>query len=221
MTHYSWFAEPVPIIPNMLIPKDPPRQAIVKMHGSYQAIRPDQALAIVRQALPADHPVIGWLSTGDFVQVPNRSVRNAPSPIFSIRRSASTAADTYKRYMQENEIVISPLHAKLQREFVKHLAKQLGAEVKENIDRVDLCYRDPKRGVVLVEVKPTEPSTVRYAIRVAMGQLLDYRQRARANHALLIVIDDEPKGEDLQLALSNNFGLAWRSGQSFKYAWPS
>lgn len=221
MTHYAWFPEPVPIIPNKLIPNDPPRQAIVKMHGSYQAIRPDQALVVVHQALPADHSVVGWLSTDDFDQVANRSVQNAPGPKGGISRTASTAADAYKRYMQENEIVVSPLHARLQGKFVKHLAEQPAADVRENIDRVDLRYRDSRRGPVLVEVKPTEPSTVRYAIRTAMGQLLDYRQHAQLNHALLIVVDDEPKDEDQKLALSNGFGLAWRSGQSFKYAWPS
>ncbi len=86
---------------------------------------------------------------------------------------------------------------------------------------MDLRYRDSKRGAVLVEVKPTESSTVRYAIRVAMGQLLDYRQRTPGRHALLIVIDNEPTDEDLQFAISNGFGLAWRSEKSFKYAWPS
>jgi hypothetical protein len=74
---------------------------------------------------------------------------------------------------------------------------------------------------VLVEVKPTEPATVRFAIRAAMGQLLDYRQRTSGHHTLLIVIDDKPTGEDAQLALSNGFGLVWRSGPSFEYSWPS
>lgn len=221
MTHYAWFGEPVTIIPNALIPKDPPRQAIVKMHGSYQAIRPDQALSIVHRALPADHSVVGWLSTGDFAQVRNRSVRDAPSPKGSGSRSASTTAEPYKRYMQENEIVVSPLHAELQGAFTGHLARRHIAEVRENVDRVDLRYRDPDRGAVLVEVKPTEPATVRFAIRVAMGQLLDYQQRTSGRHALLIVIGDEPTGEDTQLALSNGFGLAWRKGRSFKYAWPT
>jgi hypothetical protein len=221
MTHYAWFDDPLPINPNLLIPRDPPRQAIVKMHGSYQAIRPDQALSIVRQVLPDDHSVIGWLSTNDFDEVHNRSVRDAPSPKASGGRSSSTTSDPYKRYMQENEILVSPLHAKLQSAFVAHLAKRRTSNVKENVDRVDLRYRDPSRGEVLVEVKPTQPETVRYAIRTAMGQLLDYRQRAPVRHALLIVIDDEPTSEDTQLALSNGFGVAWRSDRSFKYVWPA
>ncbi len=221
MTHYAWFGEPVPIIPNMLIPAEPPRQAIVKMHGSYQAIRPDQALSIVRRALPDDHSVVGWLSTGDFDEVSNRAVREAPKPNGGEGRSASTASDPYKRYMQENEIVIPPLHRKLQSAFVAHLVRRRVLDVRENVGRVDLRYRDPGRGPVLVEVKPTEPTIIRFAIRAAMGQLLDYRQRTSGQHALLIVVDDEPSSEDAHLALSNGFGLAWRRGRSFDYAWPS
>lgn len=220
MTHYAWFGEPVPIIPNRLIPQVPPRQAVVKMHGSYQAIRPDQALSIVCQVLPEDHSVVGWLSTEDFDQVRNPSVRDAHGPKGSASRSASTAGDPYIRYMQESEIVVSPLHKKLQGEFVNHLATWGVAEVQENSKNVDLRYHDPQRGTVLVEVKPTEPATVRFAIRTAMGQLLDYRQRASGHNALLIVVDDEPSAEDEQLALSNGFGLVWRHGQSFKCAWP-
>lgn len=220
MTHYAWFGEPVPIIPNTLIPKDPPRQAIVKMHGSYQAIRPDQALSIVERALPADHSVFGWLSTDDFDQVRNRSVRDAPGPKRGGNRSASTASEPHKRYMQEYEIVVSPLHGKLQGAFKRHLAKRRIVKVREDVDGVDLRYSDTERGAVLVEVKPTEPATVRFAIRTAMGQLLDYRQRARGDRALLIVIGDEPNREDAQLALSNGFGLAWRDGRTFKYVWP-
>ncbi|MBB4587919.1 putative CoA-binding protein [Rhizobium leguminosarum] len=221
MTHYAWFGEPVPIIPHMLIPGKPPRQAIVKMHSSYQAVRPDQALSIVLQSLPDGHSVVEWLSTDDFDQVRNRSVRDAPSPGGRERRSASTSEDLCKRYLQENEIVVSPLHAKLQGAFAGHLATRGIAGVRENVDRVDLRYRDPKRGAVLVEVKPTEPATVRFAIRAAMGQLLDYQQHTSGPNALLIVIDDEPTSEDARLALSNGFGLAWRNGRSFEYAWPT
>ncbi len=127
----------------------------------------------------------------------------------------------YPRYLQENEIVVSPLHAKLQGEFTSHLAKQRVTEIGPNIGGVDLRYRDPKRGIVLVEVKPTEPATVRFAIRTAMGQLLDYQQRVLDPTARLIVIDDEPTETDKRLALSNGFGISWRDGPSFKCEWPS
>jgi hypothetical protein len=218
-THYAWFGEPVEIVPNRLIPANPPRKAIVKMHGSYQSIRPDQALSIVRQALPDDHSVVGWLSTGTFDPVRNNAVRNAPKPKGG-KKSASTAADPFKRYMQEYEIVVSPLHGRLQGDFQAHLGRARMKDIRPDIDRVDLRYRDPARGRVLVEVKPTEPATVRFAIRTALGQLLDYQQRTKGTHALLVVIDDEPSREDADLALTNGFGIAWREGRGFSFAWP-
>lgn len=220
-THYAWFGEPIEIVPNDLIPQTPPRQAIVKMHGSYQAIRPDQALSIVRRALPKDHSVIEWLSTDDFDLLRNRAVRNAPSPKGGSDKSAApTAAEHVRRYMKEYEIVVSPLHARLQRDFKAHLGRCRIQPVRENIACVDLRYRDPERGTVLVEVKPTEPATVRFAIRTAMGQLLDYHQRAPGDPALLIVIDDAPSKDETQLALTNGFGICWRKGQGFEFAWP-
>lgn len=219
-THYAWFGRPVPIVPNELIPAMPPRQAIVKMHGSYQAIRPDQALSIVTQTLPGDHPVIGWLSTDDFDAVRNSSVREAHAPKGG-RRSAGTTTDPFVRYMQEYEVVVSPRHHMLQSDFDAFLRSAGAKGVKANIERVDLRFRDATRGPVLVEIKPTEPSTVRYAIRTAIGQLLDYHQRTAGTPAMMIVIDDEPSEDDAQLALSNGFAISWRAGTSFRSRWPS
>lgn len=219
-THFAWFRKPVRIVPNDLIPSDPPRKAIVKMHSSYQAIRPDQALAIVRHALAPDHPAIGWLLTDDFDPVRNGSVQNAPRPKKGGGRSASTTTDPIKRYMQEYEVVVSPRHHLLQGDFEAHLKKSGARAVRANIDCVDLRYRHPDHGPVLVEIKPTEPATVRYAIRTAMGQLFDYLQRAEGSPRRLIVLDDKPSKEDRNLALANGFGIAWRTGNDFAYRWP-
>jgi len=221
-SHFAWFRKPVRIVPNDLIPSIPPaapRQAIIKMHSSYQAIRPDQALTIVSHALAPDHPVIGWLSSDDFDPVRDKKVQAAPPPKGG-RRSASTTSDPIKRYMLEYEVVVSPRHHILQGDFEAHLKKSGARAVRANIDCVDLRYRHPDYGPVLVEIKPTEPATVRYAIRTAMGQLFDYLQRAEGSPRRLIVIDDKPGKEDRHLALANGFGIAWRAGNDFAYRWP-
>lgn len=220
-THFAWFGKPVPIIPNALIPSTPPRQAIVKMHGSYQGIRPDQALSIVSSTLASDHSVISWLSTNDFDPVRNMKVRSAQPPKNGGYHSASTAVDPVIRYMQEYELVISPRHHKLQQDFEAHLKKLGSNTVQANIERVDVRFNDPEHGLVLAEIKPTEPATVRFAVRAAIGQLFDYRQRAKGDPAMLIVIDDQPCQEDLALALDNGFGIAWRTGKDFAYRWPT
>lgn len=219
-SHFAWFGTPIEIVPNDLIPASPPRQAIAKMHGSYQAVRPDQALAIVEQSLAPRHPVIGWLSTNDFDPVRNRRVRDARGPRGGGQRSSSTPSDPMIRYMQEQELVVTPRHHLLQNDFAKHL-KAIGARsIQADIGRVDLRYIDKANCPVLVEVKPTEPSTVRYAIRLAMGQLLDYHQRADGSPAMLIVVDDPPQKEDAELALANGFGIAWRTHTGFLSRWP-
>lgn len=86
---------------------------------------------------------------------------------------------------------------------------------------MDLWFTSSDRGDVLVEIKPSDPSTVRFAVRTAMGQLLEYRQRTSDGHSLLIVLDDEPGPEDAELALTNGFAVAWRSGTSFAWKWPA
>lgn len=220
-THFVWFGKPVRIIPNDIIPATPPRQAIAKMHGSYQAVRPDQALAIVRDVLAPDHPVIAWLSTDDFDPVRNDAVRKAPPPKNRGRGSPSTATDPVIRYMQEYELVVTPRHHILQEDFKAYLRDTGARAIKANVECVDLRFKHPERGSVLVEIKPTDPATVRYAVRTAIGQLLDYTQRAAGNPGLLIVVDDQPNDEDRQLALANGFGIAWRKKKSFNILWPA
>lgn len=219
-THFVWFGKPVRIIPNELIPATPPRQAIAKMHGSYQAIRPDQALAVVGEVLGPDHPVVGWLSTDDFDPVRNDAVRRAPPPKNGGRRSASTATDPVIRYMLEYELVVTPRHHLLQRDFEAYLRAAGALAIAADLERVDLRFRHPQHGIILVEVKPTDPATVRYAIRTAIGQLLDYSQRAAGDPGLLIVVDDHPTDEDKGLALANGFGVAWREKKTFAVLWP-
>lgn len=71
-----------------------------------------------------------------------------------------------------------------------------------------------------MEVKPCEAESVRFAIRTAMGQLLDYRQKAAGEPALLVVIEVEPGEQDRLLATSNGFGIAYPSRGKFKIVWP-
>jgi hypothetical protein len=129
--------------------------------------------------------------------------------------------DPYTRYLQENEVLVTPKHHRLQEAFAEHLKRQRATAIKPNIERVDIRFAMAGRGQVLAEVKPTEPTTVRFAIRSAIGQLLDYRQKCGEEVTLLIVISNKPDDEDdLALALENGFGLAWRTNKGFEIQWP-
>jgi len=75
---------------------------------------------------------------------------------------------------------------------------------------------------VLAEIKPCAKSDARFAIRMAMGQLLDYQQRHRANPIhLLVVLEVKPDTEDTELAIMNGFGIAYPWGAGFVLKWPS
>jgi hypothetical protein len=75
---------------------------------------------------------------------------------------------------------------------------------------------------VMVEVKPTDRTCLRYAIRTAIGQLLDYRQHQMWTGRQLVVVETEvTSDDDLALALGNGFGIAWPTGKdSFEIRWP-
>lgn len=223
---YVWFDQPIVIDPEGVFPSgDPqrPRQDIAKRHGGYMAIRPDQALAIVRNSLSSDHAILDWLDTPAFeLKLINRSVRQAKPPK-KMPGSASPAPSStpYVRWLKEQEIAVSPRHHDLQSRFKSYISGRC-TSLAENRRGVDLQYVCPSRGFILVEVKPCEPATARFAIRTALGQLLDYRQSASGSSRLLIVLETSPPLEkDIQLALGNGVGIAWPKGAGFDVRWPA
>lgn len=223
---FVWFDQPIQIDPEGIFPSgDPekPRKDIAKRHSGHMVISNTQALAIVASSLPQEHPAVVWLRTGVFnPKNIAKSVRSSGPPTPSSGHgSASTAKEAYVRYLQEREVAVDPKHHILQSAFVAYI-QSVATEVVENKNAVDLTYKDPSKGRVLVEVKPSDPADVRFAIRTAMGQLLDYRQRSLGRPNLLIVVDAEPKSKsDTLLALSNGFGIAFRSAKGFKIVWPN
>ncbi|MGH6778655.1 MAG: hypothetical protein ACRECL_11700 [Bradyrhizobium sp.] len=137
------------------------------------------------------------------------------------QNSPSAARAAYKRYMEAYEIQVSPKHDILQKDFACFLTTTGATELEPNKGSVDLRYRDSNNRTVLVEVKPCEPESARYAVRTAIGQLLDYRQRTNEDVSLLIVIGTKPTKEDQLLATSNGFGIAYPAEGKFEVLWPT
>ena len=135
-------------------------------------------------------------------------------------KSPSAATDPYVRYVQAYEVEVTPQHNELQERFERYLRSCKIIDLKPNVGNVDLRFRNSERGLVLVEVKPCHPKNARYAIRSAMGQLLDYRHRTTEKTSMLIVLEVKPKSNDLDLAISNGFGVAYPTQQEFKLVWP-
>lgn len=135
--------------------------------------------------------------------------------------SPSSAASAYIRYVAAYEARIAPRHTELQKKFADFLSKSGVKDIRPNVASVDVRYVNSDGGDVLAEVKPCDASNVRFAIRTAMGQLLDYSQRSKAKALLLIVIESKPAREDERLATCNGFGIAYPERASFKIIWPN
>jgi hypothetical protein len=89
--------------------------------------------------------------------------------------TSGAAAGPYVRYVKEYEININPSHDLLQRNFEAFLASRGVTDLHPNLANVDLRYRDPANVFVLAEIKPCDSQCIRFAIRTAIGQLLDYK----------------------------------------------
>jgi hypothetical protein len=222
---FSWFTMPVRLNPSDLFPPSTPMGKspdIIKMHRAYQAIRPDQAISVVRNSLDTDSPIMTWLSTGHFYQsvISEKTKRfGTPSPSVS-GRSAPPPSDPYVRYIQKFEIQVSPRHSHLQNWFKVHIESAGATSITCDQHGVDIQFKLSGHGRVLAEIKPCEIADARFAVRTAMGQLLDYRQRHLDQQAaLLVVLETRPSDEDIDLALSNGFGVAYPRGANFVLRW--
>ncbi len=137
-------------------------------------------------------------------------------------RAGQAAAEGHTRYIKRHEVQVSPRHNKLEKLFKGYLERKVRGLQFLPTFCDDMRFADGKGQEVMVEVKPTEISNVRFAIRTAMGQLFDYRQQQRWEGKQLIVVETEvTRADDRALALDNGFGLAWplEKGE-FKILWP-
>lgn len=149
------------------------------------------------------------------------SVNAKPLKIKPGRNSSSAAKDAYWRYVQAYETRVLPRHSDLQECFERFLLTVSATELQPNIASVDLRYHDAYKGAVLAEIKPCERANARYAIRTAIGQLLDYQQHEKMETSCLIVLEVKPKDDDRLLATSNGFGVAYPLKRRFDILWPT
>ncbi|MGH6950748.1 MAG: hypothetical protein ACREH4_07735 [Vitreimonas sp.] len=226
--NYVWFQEPIPVDVHRVFAGT--RNDIAKMHSACMYIRPDQAAAMLARSVPANSPVLEWFTSGDYSRgLKGTSNSTAPparkvAPSKPSRRtdgtrgtSAPSASHAFVRYMKEHEVRVTPRHSQLQKRFCAHISL---CNPIEDLRRVDVRFVDPRRGLVLAEVKPCTASDARYAIRMAMGQLLDYQQYEPPAR-LMIALETEPASDaDVSLATSNGFGIAWPKRSKWMIRWP-
>lgn len=145
-----------------------------------------------------------------------------PAASRSKHRAGQATAQAHARYLERHEVQISPRHNKLEGRFKNFLQRSLPDVKFPPTFRDDLRFVGADGQAVMVEVKPTEPSTVRFAIRTAIGQLLDYRQHQGWTGDQLIVVETEVlNADDKGLARENGFGIAWPLDRdNFHVVWP-
>lgn len=173
---------------------------------SNSSIEVSEFVQSVRQLIQSTNKAENAFKTGE------QETKKAKSP--------GTAKASFQRYIQEYETTIHPKHHKLQERFEKFLSTNGATEIQSDRNSVDVQFQDVSLGHTLAEIKPCDKSNARFAIRTAMGQLLDYQQRTDGDPSLLVVIEVMPTKEDKALAVSNGIGIAYPNKNEFTIVWP-
>lgn len=207
---YHWFKTPIPLNPIDLSGK----QFLTKMFGKFQPVQPDRIAKLIRKHIPkAKASIVNWFEDGPFDERFLARKSSARRRGLDGGNKGNSPADRAVRYWVYGERVAEPLHSRLQAQFVDYLRAQ-GFVVEENTNFVDIRYR-PNKNSVFVEVKPTEKVPPRYAIRAAIGQLLEYRHVHDNAAELEIVISSEPEAAQIDLLKSLGIRLWCRVGDAF------
>jgi hypothetical protein len=207
--HYYWFRKEIPLVPERVTGK----QKFAMRHSKYTKTSPDVLFDIVDGHLPRGcFAIRDWLSSGEFSRKTGQETEGqkagAEKRYRYRRRGGNAPTDRRFEYWVKGDRAIEPLHDRLQKLWVKYL-KDKGFVPEENKEYVDVQYVSSGTRT-LCEVKPTDNLPTRYAIRLAVGQLLEYRYRNQVpDAALQIVIGGKPGRDEIGFVKSLNMKLAY------------
>jgi hypothetical protein len=213
---FRWFSNPVPIRSTDLLDD----AEITHRFGGSQGVDPNRLLRVLRPHLPSNSPILSWLTHGEFsdafVSSHERSRKTKTGrPIGS--NAPTKRGFRVKRINSEYEVF--PHHDKLQGAFIRWMGREHPrVEVTPNWRFVDVRLGHSASKVSFVEVKPCDRTDVRYAVREAIGQLLEYRHRLDPTARLVVVLGAEPEHESLTLLKSLGIGALWKNGHRFQGA---
>lgn len=205
--NYYWFEKPVLLNPQDISGKE----KLISMHGSYQRVLPQLVLETLSDSLIDKPQIIDWLTTGEFdtdwVDKTTEVKSNTKLRKKYSSNGANAPALRAFSYWINGQRNIEPLHAKLQALFVNYLSKR-GLEFIENQDYIDVQYTQEKE-TYYCEIKPTKNMDTKYAIRIAVGQLLEYRHFNKNNAKMEIVISSKPREKELEFVKSLDMKLTY------------
>lgn len=125
-----------------------------------------------------------------------------------IKNEISNATPKSKyEYWVEGHREVEPLHNELQTKFINYLS-QKGYIAVPDTNSVDVQYIKNGKNV-LVEIKPTKNIKTKYAIRIAVGQILEYQYINDKSAELEIVIGNKPKTNEKDFVLSLGINLTF------------
>ena len=206
---YFHFKQPLLLNPQRISGKN----RIISMHGRFQAVYPEQVVSIIENEIPKDSPIVSWLSEpdfdesviSDFLKKFRKNQKRWPKR--KIKSGTNSPSMRKFKYWVEGERSVEPHHAKLQSKFVRFL-KSCGIQYEENKDFIDVQYQLDGNNL-FSEVKPSVNVETKYAIRAAIGQLLEYQYSFDKNAILEIVIGKKPKETEIEFVKSLGFYFSY------------
>ncbi len=185
---FHWFNEPIKLFPKKISGK----AKLINEYNRHQRIAPEQVLDIVRDYLPEDSEIIRWLEDDNFdpKMLPDDYEPPRAAVVPGKGGGGNRPTDESYSYQIVSKVLVEPKHSKLQERYVEFLEEQ-GFDLRENENYIDVIYeRDGHE--IFVEIKPTDNLQSKYAIRFAIGQLLEYRFKQNQDARLEIVLSARP-----------------------------
>jgi len=121
-------------------------------------------------------------------------------------RSNGTATKPF-RYWVMGDRSVNPQHFVLQENYVTYL-RENGFTPIQNRNFVDVQYVS-EGTTIFVEIKPTDNVASKYAIRAALGQLLEYRFHLNRDAKLEVVLGSKPTAEEIQFVMSLGISITY------------
>lgn len=189
--------------------------ALTNRYGKKDDVSRDCVASYLEGKLPKEHAIWEWLAEGDFKDVETSPLisltnRNPFKKKRKARRGGGAVSQQISYWVEGNRTV-EPHHSTLQAAYVDFL-KNNKLTPEENDKHIDIQFTDHDGSRVFCEVKPTIKVKSCYAIRIAVGQLLEYRFKHDESARLRVVINYQPTDQqELAFLKSLDIDIAYMS----------
>jgi hypothetical protein len=216
---FYWFKSPILLDPQQIIKG---KKRLTTMYGRWQGIRREDALSIINRHIPRDHKIREWLTNGEFDNniLPEELRKKPQKSSKSLQKRyggySNRPTDRIYQYWVEGIRTAEPLHARLQAKYVDFLRQEGVKDLTPDQNYIDIQYKKGKDNF-FTEIKPTEKVQAKYAIRIAIGQLLEYQFNFNITAKLEIVISSKPDRNEINLLKHLGIYLTYYDDKNNKF----